>query len=67
MGQSHSVKTCEHCEKSVLNGLYLKKQLIFDHGIIDRVFICDIFPKTMFLVEVAYKKHVKEQYNHLEG
>ena len=67
MGQSHSVNTCEHCEKSVLNGLYLKKKLIFDHGIIDRAFICDIFPKTMFLVEVAYKKHVKEKYNLLEG
>ena len=52
--QVHSRKTCEHCGKSVLNEHFLKKHLVFDHVIIDRVFICDIFPKTIPSAETAY-------------
>ena len=60
--QSHSRETCEHCGKSLLNGLYLKKHLVFDHGIKDGAFICDICPKTLFSSETGYKKHVHEKH-----
>ena len=62
----HSRITCEHCGKSVLNGSFLKKHLVFDHGIKEGFFICDICPKTVFSLETAYKKHVKEKHNHSE-
>ena len=60
--QVHSRKTCEHCGKSVLNELFLKKHLVFDHGITAGAFICDICPKTMFLSETGYSKHVQEKH-----
>ena len=66
INQSHSRQTCEHCEKSVLNRFFLKKHLVFDHGIKDGAFICDICPKTLFSSETGYKKHLKEKHNHSE-
>ena len=61
--QLHSRKTCEHCGKSVLNEHFLKKHLVFDHGIKDGAFICEICPKTFFLSETGYTKHVEEKHN----
>ena len=61
--QVHSRKTCEHCGKSVLNEHFLKKHLVFDHGIKDGAFICEICPKTFFLSETGYTKHVEEKHN----
>ena len=46
--------TCEHCGKSVLNGSFLKKPFVFEHGIKEGFFICDICPKTVFSLETAY-------------
>ena len=59
---SHSRKTCEHCGKSVLTGFFFKKHLVFDHGIKDGAFICDICPKRVFFVEDIYKKHIQDKH-----
>ena len=56
----------EHCGKSLLNGFYLKKHLVFNHGIKEGAFICDRCPKTIFSTEIALKKHVKEKHKNVE-
>ena len=60
--QSHCRQTCEHCGKSLLNKFFLKKHLVFDHGIKDGAFICEACPKTVFFIESFYKKHMKEKH-----
>ena len=60
--QSHSRQTCEHCGKLLLNKFFLKKHLVFDHGIKDGAFICEACPKTVFFIESFYKKHMKEKH-----
>ena len=47
----------------MLNEHFLKKHLVFDHGIKDGAFICEICPKTFFLSETGYTKHVEEKHN----
>ena len=63
--QSHSRQTCENCGKSLLNKFFLKKQLVFDHGIKDGAFICEVCPKTVLFIESFYKKHMKEKHKPL--
>ena len=52
----------EHDVITPKNELFLKKHLVFDHGITAGAFICDICPKTMFLSETGYTKHVQEKH-----
>ena len=56
--QLHMRQSCEHCGKSVLNAHFLKLHMVFDHGIKDGVYICDICPKKCFSSETAFKKHM---------
>ena len=37
--------------------------LVFDHGIKDVAFVCDICPKRVFFVENIYKKHLQDKHN----
>ena len=64
--QSHSRKTCPHCQKSVLNRFFLKKHLVFDHGTTDRDFFCNICPKKVFFMDAMLKKHMREKHDHPE-
>ena len=61
--QSHSKQTCEHCGQSLVNEFSLKKHLVFDHGIKDGAFICDICPQKVFSIEKGYKKHMLRKHN----
>jgi len=60
--QSHSRKTCEHCGKSLLNGFFLKKHLVFDHGITEGALFCNICPKKVFFMEGILKNHMQEKH-----
>ena len=64
--QSHSRKTCPHCQKSLLNQFFLKKHLVFDHGITDGALFCKICPKKVFFIEGSLRNHMKEKHNQPE-
>ena len=40
--QSQDQKTCLYCRKSLLNGFFLKKHLIFEHDMKGGAFICNL-------------------------
>ena len=52
--QFHNRENCPHCGKSVLNRFYLKKHLVFDHGVKDGALFCDVCPKRVFFVEELF-------------
>ena len=60
--QSHTRETCPHCQKSLLNHFYLKKHLVFDHGIKDGALFCDFCPKKVFFCDGFLKKHMQEKH-----
>ena len=61
--QSHSRKTCPHCQKSLLNRFFLKKHLVFDHGITEGALFCNICPKKVFFMEGMLKNHMQEKHD----
>ena len=62
VNQSHTREICPHCQKSILNTFFLKKHLVFDHGIKDGALFCDFCPKKVFFFEGYLKKHMKEKH-----
>ena len=64
--QFHNGENCPHCGKSILNRFYLKKHLVFDHGVKDGALFCDVCPKKVFFIEGMYKKHMREKHDRPE-
>ena len=62
--QSHSKKTCPHCHKSIHNAFFLKRHLVFDHGMTEGAFFCSLCPKKVFFKQTMLEKHLN---SHKDG
>ena len=60
--QSHNKQTCPECNKTIFNSSQLRRHLVFEHGIEEDAWICEICPKVVFFAEYYYKKHMADKH-----